>query len=203
MKAKKLVLLIIVIFIFSCSEKKEQNDSTKNTKDVFVAENCLTEGVNHFVANYIEDTKFNFMTSTRLYYNLYFSKIKNTTYFTIWVYTSMPCEYLDNNSYLFNYQKIDDYDVFLIKNKSTKIPVELNCKFLEASEIKVNIGDEKNHINYDGSWFLQTYRYLPENDLVIRQDSLITDFLEKDAPIYMIKDNRKGTNNNTFKKKLR
>ena len=115
----------------------------------------------------------------------------------------MPCEYLDNNSYLFNYQKIDDYDVFLIKNKSTKIPVELNCKFLEASEIKVNIGDEKNHINYDGSWFLQTYRYLPENDLVIRQDSLITDFLEKDAPIYMIKDNRKGTNNNTFKKKLR
>lgn len=193
MKTKKLVILIIVIFSFSCSNKKEQNDSTKNMNDVFVADNCITEGVNHFIANYIEDTKYNFMTSSRLYYNLYISKNKNMTYFTIWVFTSMPYEYLDNNSYLYNYQKIDDYDVFLIKNKSAKLPVELNCEFFEASEIKINISDEINHTNYDGSWFLQTCKYLPENDIVIRHDSLITDFLEKDAPIYMIKDNRKGT----------
>lgn len=194
MKKKGLFLIIIVIFSISCSNKKVQNDSMKNMDDVFVAENCLTKEINSLIVSYIDDTKYSFMTNTKLYYNLYFSENNNMSYFTIWVFTSIPYKYLDNNSYLYNYQNINDYDVFLIKNKTTKLPAEIKFEFKKANEIKINIRKEEKYTNYDGSWFLQTYRYLPENDIIIRQDSLITDFLGKDAPIYMIKDNREVKN---------
>lgn len=201
--AKVLTIILGVIFITSCNQvRQDQNDNSIVNQRI--NNTCINPEFLRCIKEYIHTHEYFFMDfidTQNIFYQAYFFEKGDNNYFTILTFTSIPLG-LDTNIYYFLGYKLMDRSVVLIVNKAkpTKlVQISINSLF-EGLKMKEKRTDQ--FIDYDGSWYPETYTYFNDNGRIVieKLDTLFEDVLGKDFVEF---EKRFETTTNGYRKLIR
>lgn len=177
---KRTVFLVVVFFLgllvaSSCSgtsSKKNQENENFDHNQVY-KDSCLQfeifETIKSYILSFSSDSIIRGETTDEIvaYYSVYFFEKENYHYFTIWVNTSLPHDFLEHQNPMqsFNYSHLNilGSDVILIRLYEYS-PDVYYCVEMSRDEMLSKVKMNKFDVVNDGSWYPKSYRYFKDSD---------------------------------------
>ncbi len=188
-----IVFLLGLLVASSCSGSvgNKNQEKVSFNHDQSYTDSCLRhelfETIKEYIRGFYSDSMVHSENADEIvaYYSVYFFEKESDHYFTIWVNTSLPYDYLElqNPSQHFKYAHINviGSDVILIRLFDYK-PEVYNCPETIKEEILNLVKPNEFEIVNDGSWYPITFRYFKDgNDFIINElDTIKVNFLGED-----------------------